>query len=79
MISISFYLSSGRMKESCQDFQGLIFFRIAHTILKVYFLSKIQEEWKGNLKLGMLGEVSFRIYKLGELGEVSFGMRSWVS
>ena len=31
-------------------------------------------ERKINLKLGELGEVSFRIYKLGELGEVSFGM-----
>ena len=27
-----------------------------------------------NLKLGELGEVSFRIYKLDELGEVSVGM-----
>ena len=26
------------------------------------------------LKLGELGEVTFRIYKLGELGEMSFGM-----
>ena len=28
----------------------------------------------GILRLGELGEVSFRIYKLGGLGEVSFGM-----
>ena len=47
----------------------------------------IRVERKRNLKLGELGEVSFRIYKLdelgwvslgilklGELGEVSFGM-----
>ena len=26
------------------------------------------------MKLGELGEVSFRIYKLGELGEMSFGI-----
>ena len=35
---------------------------------------EIRVEQKRNLKLGELGEVSFRIYKLGELGEVSFGM-----
>ena len=35
---------------------------------------EIRVERKRNLKLGELGEVSFRIYKLGELGEVSFGM-----
>ena len=32
------------------------------------------DERKRNLKLGELGEVSFRIYELGELGEVRFGM-----
>ena len=32
---------------------------------------EIRVERKRNLKLGELGEVSFRIYKLGELGEVS--------
>ena len=31
-------------------------------------------ERKRNLKLGELGEVSFRIYKFGELGEVIFVM-----
>ena len=31
-------------------------------------------ERKRNLKLGELGEVSFRIYKLGELGEASIGI-----
>ena len=31
-------------------------------------------ERKRNLKLGELGEASFRIYKLGDLGEVSFEM-----
>ena len=36
--------------------------------------AKIRVERKRNLKLGELGEVSFRIYRLGELGEASFGM-----
>ena len=35
---------------------------------------EIRVERKRNLKLGELGEVSFRIYRLGELGEASFGM-----
>ena len=35
---------------------------------------EIRAERNRNLKLGELGEVSFRIYKLGEFGEVSFGM-----
>ena len=36
---------------------------------------EIRVERKRNLKLGELGEVSFRIYKLGELGEVGFGIQ----
>ena len=35
---------------------------------------EIRVERKRNLKLGELGEVSFRIYRLGELGDASFGM-----
>ena len=33
---------------------------------------EIRVERKRNLKLGELGDVSFRMLKLGELGEVSF-------
>ena len=35
---------------------------------------EIRVERKRNLKLGELGDVSFRMYELGELGEVSFRM-----
>ena len=35
-------------------------------------------ERKRNLKLGELGEVSFRIYMLGELGKESFGINKLV-